>query len=225
VLVSAFLSKVNYALRGTDDDAPSFGSEEANYWVSLLNTKKDELYRDVTKNWSSAYDVRSLGTITASATPTYDIDTTNSDFLAASDRVYVVKTDTRRVYFDIIHPEERETTNQHVFIAGNNPQTLYFANEIKASDSIVGGTLYLPGYYLPADVTDATDDVPLPDPNWGVTAVAAELAFADITYEDRAPTLNDKANYLYNLMVKNNRRGTYKNPRITPTVVKRIRGY
>ena len=127
--------------------------------------------------------------------------------------------------FDFISPQERSTLNQNIFISELNPKSLTFTSEIESTNSIVGGELVLPAYYLPVELDAATDEIPLPDPNWGVTAVAADLAFADITYEDRASTLNDKANYLDNLMVKNNRRGTYKNPRITPTVVKRIRGY
>jgi hypothetical protein len=39
---------------------------------------------------------------------------------------------------------------------------------------------------MPADVSLEDDDLPLPDPYWGVMAVAAEVAFNDIVYEDKA---------------------------------------
>ena len=77
---------------------------------------------------------------------------------------------------------------------------------------------------MPADVSLETDELPLPDPYWGVMAVAAEVAFGDITYEDRSEGLNTKANNLYMQMVRNNRRGTYNNPKKAPVNVYHIRG-
>jgi len=218
--VAQFLDKVNYALRGIDDDAPAFGTDEANYWLSILNDKKDELYEDVTKNWSNVWSVASLGTVAASATPSYNLSAT---FLGSSDKAYIVKTDGTRTNYTIVKPNEQSTALREVYVAGDNPQKLYFTNEIEATEDIIGGTLYLPGYFLPTDL-DAEDDVlPFPNPKWAVAAVAAEVAFGDITYEDKAETLNNKANFLYGLMVKKNRRGTHQNGRSTPYNVKRIR--
>lgn len=214
------MEKTSYALRGLDDDAPVSGSDEYNYWLDILNRKKDELYYDVTKNWSTSYDVRSLGFITVSSAPTYDVD---DGFLAPSDTAYVIKTDGTRTDYEFIKPNERSTRVRSVFLANQNPVNLYFSNPIVTGEDIIGGTLYLPGYYLPADLTVDADELPFPDPNWAVAAVASEIAFADITYEDRAEALNAKANMLYSLMVKRNRRGTFKNPRTTPTVVRPIR--
>jgi len=210
MIVSAAISRINYVLRGTDEDAPESGTDEWNYWVDTLNRKKDELYRDVSKQWRSSYDVESLGTVTANATPSYNLPTT---FLGASSYVYVVTTDGNRHDFEICQPQERDSRKQQVFIAGMNPQVLYFTDEILATDQIVGGTLYMPGYYLPADMTTGTDTLPVDDPNWLCAAGAAEIAFNDLVYEDKATDLNAKANNLYSLMVKNNARGTYANPR------------
>lgn len=210
---------MNYALRGTDDDAPNSGTAEWNYWISLLNIKKNEIFQDP-RNWSHIYEVRSIGTISASTAPSFDLD---DDFISPSDSVYVVDTSSNRHDFTLIKPEERSTLTQNVFIAGMNPQVLYFANQITATQTIVSGTLYMPGYWMPSDITANTQTVPLPDPNWGVFAVASEIAFSDITYEDKAETLNAKANNLYMLMTKKNRKGTHKNPRTTPYLVRRIK--
>lgn len=217
--VAEFLVKVSYTLRGIDDDAPIFGGEESDYWLSVYNTKKNELYADVTKNWASAYSLESVGPIVASPAPKFDLD---AQFLAPANRAYVLKLDGYKTYFDFIKPNEAEDKDG-IYIAGVNPQTVYFANPIIAGQDIIGGTLYIPGYFVPEDVTQETDDINIPDPNWAVAAVAAELAFADITYEDKGPALNEKANSLYKNMVKLNRRGTYGNPRVAPTRVKRIR--
>jgi len=219
VTVADFLVKVSYTLRGIDDDAPTIGTEEADYWLSVYNTKKNEFYADVTKNWASAYAVENLGVVSVSATPSFEL---SAEFLAAANQAYILKLDGNKTYLDFIQPDEAETKSG-IYIAGVNPQTLYFTSPVETGQDIVGGAVYLPGYFVPADVTDENEDINIPDPNWAVASVAAELAFADITYEDRAEALNAKANMLYNLMVKANRRGTYGNPRVTPTRVRRIR--
>jgi len=72
------------------------------------------------------------------------------------------------------------------------------------------------------EMTDLADTIPVEDPYWLVYAVASELAFNDLTYEDKAPALNAKANSLYRMMVRNKRRTTTVGPRTIPTNVYRI---
>lgn len=206
--VSDFLTSVNNALRGIDDDTPTVGTEEANYWVETLNRKMNEMYRNAKVLWDATWEVKSLGAISATATPSYNTDST---LIAPSDHVYAVDTNSQKVYYELIKPRERPMNGRYFYLAGNNPEVLYCTNEIVSTEDIVGGTLYLPGYYLPADVdaSDGTDTIPLPDPYWGVMAVAAEVSFNDIVYEDRAEALNIKANNLLQQMVRTNRRNTY----------------
>lgn len=225
-----FYTRVNYALRGIDEDSPTHGEDEANFWLDTLNRKKDEIYEDVTKNWRNVFESRSLGTITASATPSYNLPT---DFIGLSGDenstngvgggVYVVKTDGNLEYISIINPEQRDSVNRNAYIAGFDPQKLYFTTPIVSTDGIYGGTLYAPGYYMPADVEDETDVLPFLDPNWAVMAVASEIAFSDITYEDKAPDLNAKANALYERMVKKNRGQLHNAPKPVKYNMKRIR--
>lgn len=212
--VTAAISGINYALRGIDDDAPLEGTDEWNYWLSVLNRKKDELFRDTKQDWEESHETRSLGTITASATPSYDIPT---DFLAPTGDgygigAYVLKSGIR-TDLELVKPQEVRKSNRVVYIVGRNPKTLKFADEVAADDTIVGGTLYLPGQYLPADLAEADDELPFPDPQWGVMASAAEIAYNDVTYEDKAEGLNAKANNLYDMMTKTNRAGTHLAPR------------
>lgn len=283
--VNEFLAGVNYALRGTDDDAPTVGTEEATYWLSTYNRKKDELYHDPRLRLSTAFyetppnepgTVATTGTTTLTGTDTYFTDyqvgdkitvsgetertiaTITSDtsltvtvafsntassktftrkaiiaasdqtysvhrsFLYPSDQAYVVKTDGDRVYYDIIKPQERDRYNQQVYLSGQNPRLLTFTYSIASTDSIVGGTLYLPGFYLPADVSAATDLINVPDPEWGVMSTAAEVAFNDVVYEDKASDLNEKANALYRAMTGLDRAGTRKNSRNIPYNVQRL---
>jgi len=221
--VTKFLLHVNYALRGTDEDAPNIGTDEANQWIETLNRKKDELYQNVNVLWNETWEVKSLGAISATATPSFNIDTT---FIAASDELYAVDANSKKIYYDIIKPKERPRTGRAFYIAGMNPEVLYCTNEILATEDIVTGTLYLPGYYMPADIDTSTEDgtttIPFLDPYYGVMAVASEVAFNDITFEDKATDLAGKANFLYKQMVRKNRRNTYGNRRQIPTVVQRI---
>lgn len=278
------IRRINYALRATDDDPPTSGDDEWNYWVDTLNRKKDELYEDLSKQWSDSYKpsspnepgvVSTAGTTTLTGNGTYFtdykagdeilvdgetsriIDTITSDtsltvtvafsntasgknftrsiiidssvegyhvhrsLLSPSDKVYV-QTPTQKIFLDLIKPQENNYVNQAVHLSGGNPQLLTFTQDIKSDDQMVGGALVVPGYYMPADVSAQTDLIPAPDPNWLVLATAAEIAFTDIVYEDRAETLNNRANSLWRQMVTKNMRGTYNNPRKISYNVKRI---
>jgi hypothetical protein len=280
------ITRINYALRGTDDDAPTIGAEEADYWVSLLNRKKDELYQDVARQWSFVYKstspnetgtVATAGTTTLTGTGTFFTDYNVGDtitvdgetartiativsdtsltvtlafsntasaktftrdtiiktgvqsysvhrsLLGLSDQVYVVDTNDNKVYLDLVHPQEVDRVNQQVHLSGGNPQLLTFTLDLASTDSLIGGSLVLPGYYLPADISTATELLPVPDPNWLAIATASEIAFADIVYEDRAEALNARANALWKQMVSANRRATYGSSRKTPYNTYRIR--
>lgn len=226
---TTFLTETNYALRGVDAAAPDFGSEEANYWLSILNRKKNEIYQDVAKKWRLTYEVRNIGTITASTTPEFDLD---DDFLALSGddsrrngestALYIITTDGKRVDIQVTTPERRNPYKREAFIAGFDPEKVYITNEIKSTENIVGGTLYAPAFWMPADVVNEDDILPFLDPNWAVVAVAATVAFGDIVYEDKASDLQAQANDLYTKMVKRNKGLTFNNAHRVPVNVKRI---
>lgn len=221
--VATALTKINYEYRGQDADAPTFGDAEATYWLSILNRKKDELFRDIAKNWTQSFETRSLGTVTASTIPSYNLPT---DFLAPAGNdsgvaLYVIEGDVR-TDLELVKPQELKKGVQQAYISGRNPQVLTFSQEIESTDTIVDGTLYITGYFLPADMTASDDTLPFPDPQWGVMSVAAELAFTDIVYEDRAEGLNNKANNIYMQMVNNAMRGVHGAPREVTYNVKRL---
>lgn len=229
--VETFLERTSYALRGTDEEPPTVGDDEANYWLSVFNRKKDELYEDTTKNWRYSYDVRSIGTISADPALILNLPT---DFIAPSGDestgdgmgggAYAITTDGQRINLALINPEERNPHAQAVFIAGLNPEKLHFTCPIGSDDRLVGAELFLPGHYMPADVQEADDLIPLSVPSWGVMATASEIAFNDITYEDKSPDLNDKANALYRQMERKNRGTVHNSPRPVRTNIARIRG-
>ena len=143
--------------------------------------------------------------------------------LAPSDYV-LVSTTTQDLKYTLGKPQERDRFQDEVYLSGRLPQILTFYDDITSNLQIVGGTLKIPGYYVPEDLSANTDIVPVDDPFWLVYSVASELAFNDLTYEDKAPDLNAKANNLYAGMVEANRRGTNNYPRIARTNVNRITG-
>ena len=159
--------------------------------------------------------------IVATAVQSYSV---HRNLLNPSDSVVVTPTSGNDVEFVIGKPAERARFLHEVYMYGRNPQTLTFYDTIASTDNIVGGTLKVPGYYVPADLSADTDVIPVDDPYWLVYAVASELAFNDLTYESKANDLNTKANNLYQQMVNANRRGTNNNPRIARTNVNRIIG-
>ena len=216
--VEQYLSEVNSVFRGTDDDAPTFGDEDAVEWLLVLNRKKNEFYRDTKQKWSEAFAINSAGTI-AAGDQDYNLSTS---FLTPSDQVYVIDTNGKTHYFDFVKPQQRGPYTQAVYISGVKPKVLNFTKTISATDPIVGGTLYVPGYYIPSDLTASSDTLPFPDPYWAVYSSAAELAFNDVVYETKAADLTEKANSLYRQMVVANRALTYNNARTVPYNVKRI---
>ena len=137
--------------------------------------------------------------------------------------VYVIKTDDQRSNFELIAPEQIDPQTSAVYLSGLEPQTITFTKDIESTDPLVGGELFVPGFYLPDDLSAETDRLPFLDPNWAVMAVAAEIAFNDITYEDKVVDLNNKANALYSQMVRKNKSITYNGPRAIPVNVRRIR--
>lgn len=208
-----FLTEVNYSLRGTDDDAPELGTAESNYWISTANRVRRGLYKNAANlQLRSAYAVLNVGTVSANATPSFDLDDT---YIGAASAPYVVDSEDRRHELSLIQPQEAEGQSMAVYVAGIDPQVLYFANEITATENIVGGTLYLPAYSMPDDIstTSATATIVVEDADWLVAATAAEIAFNDLTYEDKAEGLNAKANSLYQQMTRTNRRGVSGSPR------------
>ena len=221
--VTEFLDYTNDALRGTDEDAPNIGTEEANQWLRTLNRVTSELYEDTNVLWNETWEVKSLGTVSASATPSFNTDTT---LIAPSDHVYAVDTSSQTHYYDITEARRRSSGRQF-YVAGMNPQVLYCTNEIAADDAIVGGELFLPGYYKPTPINTDTEDgstvLPFLDPFYAVMATAAEIAFNDIVYEDKATDLAGKANNLKRQMVRKNRRNTYGTIKPLPRNVRKIR--
>lgn len=161
-------------------------------------------------------------TIILTGVQTYSV---HRNLLNPSDRA-IVTTSTQDLYYVLGKPQERARYQNEVYLSGRNPQHLTFYDTISATQNsqLIGATLKLPGYFVPNDLTALTDTIPVDDPYWLVYAVASELSYNDITYSDKSPDLNAKANNLYSAMIALNRRGTNNYPRQARTNVNRIPG-
>lgn len=218
--VQECMNQINYSYRGSDDDAPVAGSVDYAMWLAAMNRKLSEYARDTKVSRASLFEVRSVGTISATS-QSYDLD---DDFLDPSDVVIVTTPDGRDVEYTVDKPQERGRSFRSVYISGRDPKQMTFYDTFTSTSEVIGGTLKVGGYYLPADLTRANDTIPVDDPYWLVAAVAGTLAFNDLTYESKYPDLQGQANVLYKQMAANNRRGTAGNPRTAQTRVARIVG-
>lgn len=218
--LTQLFTQVNAAFRGSDDDAPTSGTDFS-LWLATTNRKISEWARDGKQTWQSLFEIREIGTISAGIQD-YDLD---DDILIPADSVIVTTTSNQDIFYRISKPQERARfyIYRSVYISGRDPQILTFQDTITSNSQIIGGTINLGAYFLPEDLGSSGDTIPVDDPYWLVYAVASELAFNDITYSDKSSDLNNKANALYDQMISNNRKGTSDNPRILNTNVNRIR--
>lgn len=158
-------------------------------------------------------------TIIKSGVQTYNL---HRQFYQPSDGVFAVSTQDYEYSFS--NPQERDRFTLNTYISGLNPKQITFTDTIASTDVIVGSQLQVPAYFLPEDLANDTDLIPVDDPYWLVYAVSSELSFNDLTYESKYADLNAKANNLYSMMSIANRNGTNKYPRTIRTSVNRIIG-
>jgi hypothetical protein len=215
----SFISLVNYNLRGTDDDAPIEGDEDYVYWLAILKMKLQDMYEDPNKHYPNTFQVLELGTVAAKAVPSFDLD---EGFLDVANQAYIIDNRGMRSDFDVVKPEEVDVNTKAFYIAGEDPQVLYFTREIPADSSFVGGKLYLPAFVVPDMPSKPKDLIPAPSPNGMVYIVASQVAENDLTYEDKAPSLLQKANRAATMMAAKARSASYGNSRKTPRRVVKI---
>lgn len=202
---SELLTQIYYAYRGKGASrVPAWSDEKAQTAIAIANRKKNEWATDANNRWASCFEVRDIADPISTSTFTYDLDT---DFFAPSDYALVERTDGTLIEYPITIPQRRNTFNQSLYISGRNPKKVSFAQTIDAG--LAGGTLKIPGYYLPPDITSESDEVTIDSPEWLVYITASELARNDAAKDDQYVNLVNQANDLYRKMVDNNNGGAY----------------
>jgi hypothetical protein len=218
---SQLLYDVYRAYRGKPDSrTPVWGSDKANVALAIANRKIQEWATDPRNKWNSLFEITALATTVDANTPTatYNLAT---NFFQPSDYVKIVKTDSSYVEYPIVKAQQRNNPSyQAVYIHGSNPKKLTFAQTIDTG--LHGGTIYVPGYFTPSDLTVEADVVPVDDPRWLVYITASELARNDAAKDDQFPTLVGMANDLYRKMSDANNDMGYAQPNVVENFMPQV---
>lgn len=206
---------------------PTPTSDKYLMMVMIANRLKNEWALDSKVHWDSLFTTRTYGPIT-SANQAYALD---DDVFYLSDFVYILRTDGNTDRFQVVHPESRnnnsataigsmadQTGDPLVYLTGSSQGgesnlTLNWIDSF-ATDLTqeVGGTIQVGCYALPDDMVNASDTVPINNPEWAVMALAAELARNDPAKQDQYPLLIGQANDQYSKMVLDNQGNSFQQP-------------
>ncbi len=205
------LNSIYEAYRGkVASRTPAWGSDKGNLAISIANRKQREWCTDPRNKWNSLFEIRALSPVLdVTTTPTYTYNLA-ADFYQPSDFVKIVKNDSSIVVYPIVKAQQRNVELQSLYIHGSNPKKITFSQIV--DKGLEGATMYVPGYYLLADLANSTDPVLVDDPNWLVYATAAELARNDPAKEDNYPNLIGMANELYARMSNANNDAGFGQP-------------
>ncbi len=181
--------------------APTAGSKKYNQLVEYGKYYVDSWLNEPDIDWNSTYDYFNCGTVTATDTFAFDADLRKPS-QQLGDYIHVDTAD-NEYYFTLI-PAERLQENRYnnaVAVVGRN---LKFSEAFKADSVYIGGDLIVPGYGFATFPDTDGGDIPVDDPNWLVTIVAAEFTRNDKTRANQYPNLVAEANVLMRKMKENN---------------------
>lgn len=155
-----------------------------------------DLFRDEPGvDWDSTYDPGvDIGTVTA--TDTFDLDDSIYKISKQSnDYVQITRTDGQVSNYTIIKGNQLKRY-PHGNYCAKVGKTLRFNKKFTSADPEFGGTITVPCHIAPEHMVDASDDVPVDNPNWLVVRAAAEWVKSDITLAQNYPSTLDDANNL-----------------------------
>jgi len=191
------LQKAWYRYKGAKT-FPVEGTTKYAYMLSTANDLIEEWARDGNQTWASLWELRNEGSVSTSTD--YFLD---DDFIKPSDFIYVETDDAQRAYFDIQKPQSRSRYGRSVYVS-QNPGVLSFVEALPEDSTLIGGTLWVAGYWVPQELVNANDTVVVDNPQWLIYAIAAELARNDPAKTNQYGNLQGRANDLYENMVSRN---------------------
>lgn len=201
MIASALIQQIYTAYKGkVASRTPAWGTDKSTMALEIANRLQRQWATDPYKKWVSLFEIKNVTPVIDASTFTYSLD---ASFLIPSDYIIVTKTDGSDVEIEITKPQKRIGNDTKVYLSGRNPKKLTFIGTTIDS-TLVGGTIKVPAYYLPADMTASSSVVSVDDPNWLVYATAAELARNDASKQDQFPNLLGIANDLYSKMASAN---------------------
>lgn len=198
--LSALLTQIYLAYRGKGASrVPAFGTSKSDDMLAIANRKVAEWATDPNNTWASLFENRLIGTIVY-IDNTYDLP---DDFYLPSDYAKIVDTEDAKHLYKIVKPQQRDSFSRTAYISGTHTNKIITFNE-DLNVLLDGGSLYVPGYYIPADMTLEADVVKVDYPEWLVYIVASELARNDPAKDDQYVNLVNQANDIYRKMVESN---------------------
>lgn len=197
---------VQEAFRAATGKLPTFasGSTKWNNLVASANFYIRQWAREPGVDWNSLYDPAfQIGTV--SATDTFDLD---DDIRVISkqqgDFVRIVHSgSTQYTDYDVIDADKLKDYPYGNYVAQVG-RTLKFNSAFASSSQQYGGTIYVPAYLYPEEISGDNDEVPVDDPNWLALSVAADYVRNDITRKDLRADLVNEANQCMERMKQDN---------------------
>jgi hypothetical protein len=163
------------------------------------------------KKWERLADWNSLytpdypgGTITA--TDSFELDDEIRKLSDTDgDYVRIVNATDSNIYYDytVVNAErlKQYTVGRYCAQMGRN---LVFNKIFTTTDPEYGGEIQLPVYLFADELTTATSEVPVDDPEWLVCLSAGEYVRNDITKQNQYPNLVTEANEILEIMMDDN---------------------
>lgn len=193
-----------YLLATGKPTAPSTGSRKYNQLLELSKIFTETWQNEPGTDWTSLFDYRDSGTVTA--TDTFELDDEIRKVSQQDgDYVRIVEGDQETEY-EVVSADrlwEYRYSNAVAQVGRN----LMFSREFISSDAQIGGTIVVPSYGYADVATAETDEIAVDDPMWLVYMVAAEFVRNDITRQNQYPNLIAMANDAMEKMKENSGRG------------------
>lgn len=171
--------------------------------LGIANFYLRQFAREPDVDWAYFYDPEyAVGNITA--TDTFDLD---DEVLKISqqqgDVVRITSSAGQQYDYDLVAADRLKDypNGNYAAVVG---RTIKFNRAFTADDAQFGGALTIPVYLAPSELTAANDEVELPDPNWLVLIVAAELSRTDITRQAQYPNLIAETNEVMRSLKQDN---------------------
>lgn len=185
------------------------GSDNWNYLLTLANSWIRRWGTMKGVDWASQYEqAYNVGTITNTDTFDYDNTEVRKISLENGDSVQILHKDgINYTNYTLIPPEQlRQYQNQGNYgnVVAKVGSSLQFPRAFTTADPQYGGTLTMPVYLYPTELVNATDTVPVDDPEWLVAVVAADVASKDILRKDTAALYSQEATDLMDGMKEDN---------------------
>lgn len=176
-----------------DTKYPTAGSDDWNRYVLIINKLLEELAKaGPALRLRAFWEEREFGSASASTSVgEYDLD---DDVAGLSDWVFLDQTDGNTLTYRVIDGKDRGKGGTHqkrAWISGTIPLQLNLSYVPTSAD---GATIRAGVYFIPDDLSAATDPVPIDNTAWIELKGAARLAFTDPSKEDKFPDLIGMAN-------------------------------